>query len=107
MVQCDFFERYIIENNNDDRVKDIFALVVHGTLIFLQSPGYIDAAVVDLIEQIDNQVKLILAIIAETIRSLNYCKRKVEGNFIGCVQLLFIWIRSHFWGSAKRLSDSA
>ena len=33
-VQCDFFERYIIENNNDDRVIDIFVLVVYGTLIF-------------------------------------------------------------------------
>ena len=33
-VQCDFLERYIIENNNDDRVKDVFALVLCGTLIF-------------------------------------------------------------------------
>ena len=49
-VQYDFLERYIIENNNDDRVIDIFALVVYGTLIFPQSSGYIDAAVVDLIE---------------------------------------------------------
>ena len=49
-VQCDFLERYIIENNNDERVKDVFALVVYGTLIFPQSPGYIDASVVDLIE---------------------------------------------------------
>ena len=49
-VQGDFLERYIIENNNDDRVKDIFTLVVYETLIFPQSPGYIDAAVVDLIE---------------------------------------------------------
>ena len=57
-VQCDFLERYIIENNNDDRVKDIFALMVYGTLIFPQSPRYIDAAVVDLIEQIDNQANL-------------------------------------------------
>ena len=55
-VQYDFLERYIIENNNDDRVIDIFALVVYETLIFLQSPGYIDAAVVNLIKQIDNQV---------------------------------------------------
>ena len=90
--QCDFLERYIIENNNDDRVKDIFALVVYGTLIFPQSSGYIDAAVVDLIEQIDNQVNPILTIIVETIRSLNYCRRKEEGNFIGCAQLLYIWI---------------
>ena len=32
-VQCDFFEGYIIENNNDDRVIDIFTLVVYGILI--------------------------------------------------------------------------
>ena len=37
-VQCDFLESFIIENNNDDRIIDIFALVVYGTLIFPQSP---------------------------------------------------------------------
>ena len=95
-VQCAFLERYIIENNNDDRVKDIFALMVYGTLIFPQSSGYIDAAMVDLIEQIDNQVNLVPAIIAETFRSLNYCRRNREGRFVGCAHLLYIWIRSHF-----------
>ena len=91
-VQCDFLERYIIENNNDDRVKDIFALVVYGTLIFPQSLGYIDAAVVDLIEHIDNQANPIPAILVETIRSLNYYRRKGEGDFIGYAQMLYIWI---------------
>ena len=33
-VQCDFLERYIIENNDDDQVIDVFALVVYGILIF-------------------------------------------------------------------------
>ena len=33
-VQSDFLEGYIIQNNNDDRVIEIFALVVYGTLIF-------------------------------------------------------------------------
>ena len=33
-VQSDFLEGYIIQNNHDDRVIDIFALVVYGTLIF-------------------------------------------------------------------------
>ena len=83
-VQCDFLERYIIENNNGDRVINIFTLVVYDTLIFSQSPGYIDAAVVDLIEQIDNQVNPVPAIVVEIIRSLNYCRRKGERNFIGC-----------------------
>ena len=75
--------------------------MVYGTLIFSQLPRYIDAAVVDLIEQIGNQVNPIPAIIAETIQSLNYCRRKGEDNFIGCAQLLYIWIRSHFWGKCK------
>ena len=85
---------------------DIFALVVYGTLIFSQSPGYVDAAVVDLIEQIDNQANLVPAIVAETIRSLNFCRRKGEGDFIGCAQLLYMWIRSHFGASVKPPSDS-
>ena len=34
-VQYDFLKRYIIENNDDDQVIDVLALVVYGTLIFL------------------------------------------------------------------------
>ena len=95
-VQCDFLERYMIENDDDNRVIDIFGLMVYGILIFPQSPGYVNAAVVDLIEQINNQANPIPAIVAETIRSLNLCRRKGEGDFIGYAQLLYIWIRSHF-----------
>ena len=87
-VQSDFLKGYIIQNNNDDRVIDIFALVVYGTLLFPQSPRYVDATVVDLIEQVDNQVNPIPAIIAETIRSLNYCKRKRKGSFVDSKPLL-------------------
>ena len=75
-VQSDFLEGYIMENNDDDPVIDIIALVVYGTLIFPQSPGYVDAAIVDLIEQIDNQANHVPVFIGETIRSLNFCRRK-------------------------------
>ena len=71
-VQGDFLERYMIKNNEDDRVIDIFGLMVYGILIFSQSLGYVDAVVVDLIEQINNQANLVPAIIAKTIRSLNF-----------------------------------
>ena len=83
-VQFDFLKRYIIENNDDDQVIDIFTLVVYGTLIFSQSPRYVDAIVVDLIEQVDNQVNPIPIIIAETFCSLNYCRRNHKGSFVGC-----------------------
>ena len=91
-VQRDFLKRYIIENNGDGRVIDIFALVVYGTLIFSQSPEYVDATVVDLIEQIDNQANHVPTIVVETIRSLNFCGRKGERDFIDCAQLLYMWI---------------
>ena len=95
-VQCDFLERYMIKNNDNDRVIDIFRLVVYEILIFPQSSRFVDAAMVDLIEKINNQANPVLAIVAETIRSLNFCRRKGEGDFIGCAQLLYMWIRSHF-----------
>ena len=38
-VQCDFLKDYILKNNDDNRVIDIFALIVYGAVIFLQSPG--------------------------------------------------------------------
>ena len=34
-VQCNFLEEFISKNNDDDRVVDMFALVVYETIIFL------------------------------------------------------------------------
>ncbi|MFQ6667727.1 hypothetical protein Gotur_033643 [Gossypium turneri] len=42
-------------------------------------------------------VTLVLAILAETFRSLNACRRAGEGRFIGCAQLFLAWFHSHFW----------
>ena len=75
-VQCDFLKEYILKNNDDDQVMDMFALTVYGIMIFPQSSRYVDATVVDLIEQMDNQINHVPAIVAETIQSLNYCRRK-------------------------------
>ena len=33
-VQSDFLKGYIVGNNDDDRVTDMFALVVYGILVF-------------------------------------------------------------------------
>ena len=52
-------------------------------------------AVVDTFEQIQHDNNLSLAILDETFRSLNYCRRNQEGHFLGCVPLLYIWIKSH------------
>ncbi|MFQ6655884.1 hypothetical protein Gotur_026242 [Gossypium turneri] len=76
---------------------DVFALSIYGLMIFPRALGYIDEAVSDLFDRLDKGVTPILAILAETFRSLNACRRYGEGRFIGCAQLLLAWFHSHFW----------
>ncbi|MBA0777656.1 hypothetical protein Gotri_005651, partial [Gossypium trilobum] len=67
---------------------DIFALSIYGLVIFPKALGHIYDAVSDLFDRFDKKVTPILAILAETFRSLNTCQRTGEGRFIGCAQLL-------------------
>ncbi|MFQ6657687.1 hypothetical protein Gotur_027266, partial [Gossypium turneri] len=53
--------------------------------------GHVDEAVTDLFDRLDKGVTPVSAILAETFRSLNGCRRTGEGRFIGCVQLLLAW----------------
>ena len=57
--------------------------------------GYIETAVVEVFQQIQHGSNPSLAILAETFRSLNYCRRNKDECFLGCISLLYIWIRSH------------
>ena len=66
-----------------------FALAIYRLVIFPEM------AVVDTFEQIQHGSNPALAILAETLRSLNYCRHNQEGCFLGCAPLLYIWIRSH------------
>ncbi|MFQ6655890.1 hypothetical protein Gotur_026242 [Gossypium turneri] len=55
---------------------DVFALSIYGLMIFPRALGYIDEAVSDLFDRLDKGVTPILAILAETFRSLNACRRE-------------------------------
>ncbi|MBA0809061.1 hypothetical protein Gohar_024745, partial [Gossypium harknessii] len=50
---------------------------------------------------LDKKVTPVPAILAETFRSLNACRRADKGRFIGCTQLLLAWFHSHFWKVEK------
>ncbi|MBA0856289.1 hypothetical protein Goshw_026068 [Gossypium schwendimanii] len=67
---------------------DIFALSIYGLVIFPKALGHVDEAVSDLFDRLDNGVTPVPAILAETFRSLNSCRKADEGRFIGCAQLL-------------------
>ncbi|MFQ6624647.1 hypothetical protein Gotur_003668 [Gossypium turneri] len=87
----------ILVHPNMKKKVDVFALSIYWLLIFPRALGYIDEAVTDLFDRLDKRVKPVLAILAETFRSLNVCRSVGEGRFIGCAQLLLVWFYNHFW----------
>ncbi|MBA0755908.1 hypothetical protein Gogos_000061, partial [Gossypium gossypioides] len=80
---------------------DVFALGIYGLVVFPKALGHIDEEVSDLFDRLDRRVTPVPAILAETFRSLNACRRTGEGKFIGCAQLLLVWFHSHFWNVDK------
>ncbi|MBA0633802.1 hypothetical protein Godav_029590 [Gossypium davidsonii] len=85
-----------IQQKGDSKV-DVFALNIYRLVIFLKALGHIDEAVTDLFDRLDKRVTPDPAILVETFRSLNACRRAGEGRFVGCAQLLLAWFHSHFW----------
>ncbi|MBA0878559.1 hypothetical protein Goshw_019343 [Gossypium schwendimanii] len=82
---------------------DVFPLSIYDLVIFPKAFGHIDEAVIDLFDRLDKRVTLVRAILAETFRSLNACRRAGEGRFVRCAQLLLAWFHSYFWRVDKDL----
>ncbi|MBA0575197.1 hypothetical protein Golob_027342, partial [Gossypium lobatum] len=59
---------------------DIFALSIYGLVVFPKALGYVEEAVADLFDRLNKRVTPIPAILAETFRSLNACRRAGKGR---------------------------
>ncbi|KAG8474225.1 hypothetical protein CXB51_033537 [Gossypium anomalum] len=98
--------RDLILTHPDVKKKvDILALSIYGMVVFPKALGHIDEAVADLFDRLGKQNTPVPAILAETIRSLNACRRVGEGRFVGCAQLLLVWFHSYFWKLDKNLRE--
>ena len=75
---------------------DVFALAIYGLVIFPKVSGHVEIAVIDVIEQIESQANSVPAIVVETFRTLNFCRRSGSEDLVCCIQMLYVWIRSHF-----------
>ncbi|KAK5803463.1 hypothetical protein PVK06_031108 [Gossypium arboreum] len=91
----------ILAHPNVKKRVDVFALSIYGLVIFPKALGHVDEAVVDLFDRLSKGTTPVPAILAETFRSLNACRRAGEGRFIGCAQLLLSWFHSYFWKVEK------
>ena len=81
---------------NDDQGLATLALTIYGLIIFPRVMGHVEVTVIDFFEQVQNHTNPSSAIVAETIRSLNVCRWKSGERFMGCLPLLYVWLRSHF-----------
>ena len=75
---------------------DVFALVIYGLVIFPKVSGHVEVVVIDVIKKIEGQSNPMPAIVVETFRTLNFCRRNEKEDLICCIQMLYIWIQSQF-----------
>lgn len=75
-VSWDFLHAFIMQQQENDLELIATALEVYGLIIFPKALGYIDSRVIDLFHQVMHGVNPVPAILAETFRSLNYCRTK-------------------------------
>ncbi|KAG8498032.1 hypothetical protein CXB51_006769 [Gossypium anomalum] len=95
----------ILAHPDTKKRVDVFALSIYGLVIFPKALGHVDEAVSDLFDRLSKGTTPVPAILDETFRSLNVCRRAGEGRFIGCAQLLLSWFHSHFWKIEKNLQE--
>ncbi|MFQ6636445.1 hypothetical protein Gotur_012766, partial [Gossypium turneri] len=68
--------RDLILTHPDTKKKvDVFALSVYGLVVFPKALRHVDEAVTNLFDRLDKWVTPVPAILAETFRSLNGCRR--------------------------------
>ncbi|MBA0670379.1 hypothetical protein Goklo_024589 [Gossypium klotzschianum] len=60
---------------------DVFALGIYGLVFFPKALGHVDEAFFDLFDPLSKGVMSVPAILAETFRSLNACRRAGDGSY--------------------------
>ncbi|MFQ6634301.1 hypothetical protein Gotur_011361 [Gossypium turneri] len=79
-----------------DRHLALFAFAIYRLIVFPKALGYVSVELADFLFKIEKRVNPAPVILVETIISLSFIRRKGDRHFLGCVQLLFIWMKSQF-----------
>ncbi|PKI64520.1 hypothetical protein CRG98_015083 [Punica granatum] len=72
-----------------------FLLLVFGTLLFPYSPSLTDRAIAQVVLQAVGGHSYVEALLAETVRSLDYVREVRRGRMRGSPHLLQIWLLAH------------
>ncbi|RDY05750.1 hypothetical protein CR513_10388, partial [Mucuna pruriens] len=82
---------------------DVYELLVYGIMLFPQIERYVDLVAIDaFLKKQDREEHPIVAILANTYYTLDYCSKK-NGKGLRCfTSLLFLWLTTYLFHSSKR-----
>ncbi|PKI79463.1 hypothetical protein CRG98_000154 [Punica granatum] len=72
-----------------------FLLLIFGTLLFPHAPNLIDGAIAQVVLQAVGGHSYMEALLAETVRSLDYVREVRRGRMRGSLHLLQVWLLAH------------
>ena len=67
-IPWEFLKKFLAKCEDKERIFMVFTIVVYRMMIFPKVLNHIEAAMVDLVEQVKHQPNLVLTIMVETIR---------------------------------------
>ena len=81
-------------------------MTVYRMVIYPKVLNHIDVAMIDLVEQVNNQANPVPAIITKTIRSLNFCRKKGEGQLSGVYSFCIFGLEAIFGTTIQNHSST-
>ncbi|RDX74174.1 hypothetical protein CR513_46104, partial [Mucuna pruriens] len=81
----------------------IYGLLIYGIVLFPQIEDYMDLAAIDVIlGKHDRGENPIIAVLANTYYTLDYCYRKNGKGLRCCTSLLYMWMTAHLFHGKKK-----
>ncbi|RDY03891.1 hypothetical protein CR513_12469, partial [Mucuna pruriens] len=85
---------------------NVYALLIYGVMLFPYIEDYVDLEVVDaFMAKRDREDNPVIAILANTYYSLNYCYEKNGKALRCCTTLLYLWLTTHIFHSKRKVAD--
>jgi hypothetical protein len=85
-----------LEKKSGLEKERLITLGIFGIELFSSHTGVVSLeAAAAYVEYENTQINPVVAVLAETILTLNHCRRTEKGAMRCCTQLLYIWMASH------------
>ncbi|RDX85771.1 hypothetical protein CR513_32990, partial [Mucuna pruriens] len=89
---------YFMKEGDWKTMVDILGLLIYDIVLFPHLEDYVDLAAIDIFFAIkDKNENPILAILADTYYTLNYCQERSKKGLRCCIHLLYLWLTAHFF----------